>query len=40
MSNLKDKKKKDKNKKQQVLDIDFVETTYGPIVIHRYKDKK
>ncbi|WP_276575855.1 hypothetical protein [Oceanirhabdus seepicola] len=36
---MKDKKKKDKDKKQQVLDIDFIETTYGPIVVHRYKDK-
>lgn len=37
---MNDKKKKDKDKKQQILDIDFVDTTYGPIVIHRYKDKR
>lgn len=35
----KDKKQKSK-KKGQILDIDFIHTTYGPIVLHKYKDKR
>lgn len=36
----KDSKKKKSKKKGQILDIDFIHTTYGPIVVHKYKDKR